>query len=124
MLRVSNGLQTALLVGDIELAQEARLVERGVPLQAQVLLVPHHGSKTSSSAALLDAVAPQWALVQSGYRNRFAHPAAEVLARYQARRIAVVDSPHCGAATWQSTAPNQMRCERVQARRYWHHQVP
>ena len=124
VLRVSNGLQTALLVGDIELAQEARLVERGVPLQAQVLLVPHHGSKTSSSAALLDAVAPQWALVQSGYRNRFAHPAAEVLARYQARRIAVVDSPHCGAATWQSTAPNQMRCERVQARRYWHHQVP
>lgn len=124
VLRISNGAQTALLVGDIEQAQEARLVEHAAPLQAQVLLVPHHGSKTSSSAAFLDAVAPQWALVQSGYRNRFAHPAPGVLARYQERHIAVVDSPHCGAATWQSTQPQELRCERVQALRYWHHRVP
>ena len=124
VLRVSNGLQTALLVGDIEQPQEARLVESGVPLKAQVLLVPHHGSKTSSSAAFLDAVAPQWALVQSGYRNRFSHPAAPVLARYQERHIAVVDSPHCGAATWRSTVPQEVRCEREQGRRYWDHRVP
>ena len=95
-----------------------------MPLKAQVLLVPHHGSKTSSSAAFLDAVAPQWALVQSGYRNRFSHPAAPVLARYQERHIAVVDSPHCGAATWRSTVPQEVRCEREQGRRYWDHRVP
>ena len=77
-----------------------------------------------SSGAFLDAVAPQWALVQSGYRNRFAHPAPSVLARYAERHIAVADSPHCGAATWQSTVPQEVRCERVQERRYWHHQVP
>ena len=124
VLRVSNRLQTALLVGDIEQSQEARLVASGAPLKAQVLLVPHHGSKTSSSPAFLDAVAPQWALVQSSYRNRFAHPAAPVLERYQERHIAVLDSPHCGAATWRSTVPQEVLCVREQERRYWHHRVP
>jgi hypothetical protein len=52
---------------------------------ADVLLVPHHGSRTSSSEALLAAVAPRVALVQAGYRSRFGHPAAEVVARYAAR---------------------------------------
>lgn len=124
VLRVSNGPQTALLVGDIEQAQEARLLGSGTPLGAQVLLVPHHGSKTSSSAPFLDAVAPQWALVQSGYRNRFGHPAPSVLARYQERHIAVVDSPHCGAATWQSHHPDTVDCMRTRGLRYWHHRVP
>ncbi|HSO45127.1 MAG TPA: DNA internalization-related competence protein ComEC/Rec2, partial [Rhodoferax sp.] len=83
-LRIGNGRQTALLAGDIEQAQEAQLLARnlgGAPgpnhptgnLQADVLLVPHHGSKTSSSAAFLDAVQPRLALVQTGYRNRFGH---------------------------------------------------
>ncbi|MEP6965695.1 MAG: DNA internalization-related competence protein ComEC/Rec2, partial [Polaromonas sp.] len=72
VLRVSSGAQTALLVGDLEAPQELRLLA-SVPelLKAGVLLAPHHGSKTSSSAAFLDAVQPQLALVQAGYRNRF-----------------------------------------------------
>src|SRR5659263_71231 len=67
-------------------------------LKADVLLVPHHGSRFSSSAAFLDAVQPRTALVQAGYRNRFGHPAAPVLVRYEERHIQVIDSPHCGAA--------------------------
>ncbi|MEO7548647.1 MAG: DNA internalization-related competence protein ComEC/Rec2, partial [Ramlibacter sp.] len=82
VLRISNGRSTALLAGDIEQAQEARLVAASAALKADVLLVPHHGSKTSSSEAFLDAVQPRWALVQAGYRNRFGHPAVAVLARY------------------------------------------
>jgi competence protein ComEC len=124
VLRISTGAQTALLVGDIEQPQEARLVEKHVDLKAQVLLVPHHGSKTSSSAAFLDTVQPQWALVQAGYRNRFGHPAASVLQRYQERQIAVLDSPHCGAMTWKSWQGTQVDCQRSQALRYWHHHVP
>ena len=85
------------------------------------LLVPHHGSRTSSSAAWLDALQPRWALVQAGYRNRFGHPADEVLARYQARGVALRSSPECGAATWRSQVPGQLRCEREAARRYWQH---
>lgn len=124
VLRISNGVQTALLVGDIEQVQEAQLVAAGAPLAATVLLVPHHGSKTSSSAAFLDAVGPQLAIVQAGYRNRFGHPAPSVLARYQERQVAVLDSPHCGALTWQSAQPRGALCTRVQGLRYWHHRVP
>jgi len=115
----------ALLTGDIEAAQESRLVALADgALRADVLLVPHHGSKTSSSAEFLDAVAPQLALVQSGYRNRFGHPAAAPLARYRERRITLFDSPHCGAMVWRSTEPQALTCQRVQALRYWHHVAP
>lgn len=123
-LRISNGAQSALLAGDIEQAQEARLVAAGTGLNASVLLVPHHGSKSSSSAAFLDAVQPSIALVQAGYRNHFSHPAESVLARYAERNIRVVDSPHCGAATWTSARPQDLQCERIQALRYWNHRVP
>ncbi len=127
VLRISNGRQTALLAGDIEIPQEARLVADAgsrEKLKADVLLVPHHGSKTSSSAPFLDAVAPQIAFVQSGYRNRFGHPAAPVMARYQERGIHLYSSPRCGAATWQSNAPGLVVCEREKRLRYWHHRVP
>lgn len=123
-LRISAGAQAALLAGDIEQVQEARLVASGVPLDATLLLVPHHGSKTSSSAALLAAVQPRIALVQAGYRNRFGHPAAPVLARYAERGIRVVDSPHCGAMRWRSDQPGQVDCQRQTSRRYWHHRPP
>ncbi len=127
VLRVSNGQRAALLAGDIEQLQEARLAEAaartgpadpaaadppaaatGPPLQADVLLVPHHGSKTSSSEVFLDAVQPALALVQAGYRNRFGHPAAGVLERYRSRGVAVIDSPHCGAALWRSDAAGEV----------------
>ncbi|WP_066710722.1 DNA internalization-related competence protein ComEC/Rec2 [Curvibacter delicatus] len=124
VLRISNGTQTALLTGDIEQAQEAQLLARGAPLQATVLLMPHHGSKTSSSPVFLDAVAPSLALVQAGYRNRFGHPAPPVLARYTERGVRVVDTPHCGAAHWQSTLPQQVTCQREVTRRYWQHRIP
>ncbi len=126
VLRIANGAQTALLVGDIEQQQEAGLVASvgATTLKADVLLVPHHGSKTSSSAAFLDAVAPRLAIVQSGYRNRFGHPAAVVSARLHERQIRVVDSPHCGAYTWQSWQPQDGACTRLQGLRYWHHRVP
>ena len=124
VLRISNGVQTALLVGDIEQPQEASLVAQGVDLRADVLLVPHHGSKTSSSAAFLDAVAPRIGIVQSGYRNRFGHPTAPVLARYLERKVQVVDSPHCGAYTWRSWQAQDGACLRVEGLRYWHHNVP
>ena len=124
VLRVSNGIQAVLLAGDIEKTQEARLVESGVVLKSDVLLVPHHGSKTSSSDAFLDAVQPAMALVQAGYRSRYGHPAPPVLSRYGARTIKVFNSPHCGAATWNSERSTELGCFRAQSLRYWHHRVP
>ncbi len=124
VLRISNGRQTALLVADIEAAQEARLVASQAPIQADVLLVPHHGSKTSSSDAFLDAVHPRIALGQSGYRNRFNHPAPEVAQRYVERNIPLTTSPQCGAATWRSDQPLAVTCQRQLHQRYWHHSLP
>jgi competence protein ComEC len=113
-----------LLAGDIEQPQEAALVAAGAPLAADLLLVPHHGSKTSSSEAFLQAVRPGIALVQAGYRNRFGHPAPAVLQRHAERGIRVVTSARCGAATWESRAPASVACERERQARYWHHRVP
>ncbi|HWI79450.1 MAG TPA: DNA internalization-related competence protein ComEC/Rec2 [Ramlibacter sp.] len=124
VLRISNGPRAALLVGDIELPQESRLVREGAEVRADVLLVPHHGSKTSSSEAFLDSVQPSIALVQAGYRNRFGHPAAPVLARYAQRGITVVDSPHCGAAHWRSEQPAAVTCQRSLEPHYWNHRLP
>ena len=126
VLRISNGRHTALLVGDVEQPQEARLAtaesaQAVALLRADVLLVPHHGSKSSSSPAFLDAVHPAHALVQAGYRNRFGHPAETVLERYRERGVAVIDSPHCGAAYWRSAQAGHVTCEREVGRRYWQH---
>jgi len=124
VLRIANARQSALLVGDIEQPQEAQLVAQSAPLKSSVLLVPHHGSKTSSSAAFLDAVQPDVALVQSGYRNRFGHPVASVMERYRERNIVVHDSPHCGAMAWRSDLPTAVACTRMERRHYWSHRVP
>jgi competence protein ComEC len=124
VLRIQAGARAALLVGDLEQPQEARLVADHAPLAADVLLVPHHGSRTSSSAPFLDAVHPTVGLVQAGYRNRFGHPAAPVLDRLRDRGIAVVDTPHCGAAWWSSAMPAAVRCEREAHPHYWRHRVP
>ena len=122
VLRVSNGSRTALLVGDIEAPQEAKLVaDAPARLKADFLLAPHHGSKTSSSAVFLDAVQPRLALAQAGYRNRFGHPVESVVARYDERGIRLVRSAQCGAASWQSATPAEITCQRQTAQRYWHH---
>jgi competence protein ComEC len=126
VLRVANGRGAALLAGDIERPQEAALVERAPAgsLRADVILVPHHGSKTSSTPALLDAVRPRLGLVQAGYRNRFGHPAPPVVAAYASRGVGLAESARCGAARWSSLRPGAVTCERTQDARYWRHQVP
>ena len=123
VLRVAGPAGSALLTGDIEAGQEAALVERvGVGLRSDVLLVPHHGSRTSSTAAFVAAVAPRVAVVQAGYRSRFGHPAPDVVERYRALGVEVVRSDQCGA--WTSAADGSARCERFVSARYWHHRPP
>ncbi len=138
VLRIATATQSALLVADIERAQEAALLARaqaegGVQtLQSTLLLAPHHGSKTSSSAEFLAAVQPHVVVVQTGYRNRYGHPAPEVMDRYRAlgaqegagQAARIVDSPHCGAFIWRSDQPRKGACARAQQNRYWHHRVP
>lgn len=114
---------SVLITGDIEALQEAALVQRAsAALKSDILLVPHHGSKTSSTPAFLDAVQPRVAVVQAAYRSRYGHPAPEVLARYEGRGIGVVRSDRCGA--WTRAPDHSTHCERQVSRRYWHHGLP
>jgi competence protein ComEC len=89
----------ALLTADIEAPAERVLLarDRGA-LRAQVLVVPHHGSKTSSTEPFLDSIDPAIALFQVGYRNRFHHPNVGVFERYKARHIELARSDTDGAA--------------------------
>lgn len=84
VLKISNHLQSILLVGDIEKAAENYLVhEKQKDLRSTVLIVPHHGSKTSSSIEFLNHVQPVYALFPTGFHNRFKFPHKIVLNRYK-----------------------------------------
>ena len=88
-----------------------------------MLIVPHHGSRTSSTGAFLDAVRPATAVFQAGYKNRFGHPAPDVLQRYRDRGIGLQASPACGAWRWESAGSAEGVCQRDEALRYWHHRA-
>jgi len=97
VLRIATAGGAMLLTGDIERAAEVLILEKN--LKSDVLLVPHHGSRSSSSAELISAVAPRWAVVPAGYRSRFGHPSAEVLERYRSAGAQVLRTDLDGAVT-------------------------
>ncbi len=110
----------ALLTGDMERAQEEALLSSGAEVRADLLLVAHHGSKTSTSAPWLGAVQPQVAIVQSGWRNRFGHPAQAVVQRLHSMHVALLrNTATCGAVHWDSRQPHEAPCERALRPRYW-----
>ena len=122
VLRIAAPGGRMLLAGDIERAAERELIGR-VPdlLPAEVLLVPHHGSATSSSAEFIEKVAPRYAVFAVGYRNRFGHPREDVLDRYRDAGSALLRTDAAGAIELRFS-PTAVRVEthRVRARRYWH----
>jgi len=87
VLRVALAGRSALLTGDIEGLAESDLVAGSRTLAADVLKVPHHGSRTSTAAALLLRVSPRLGLIGVGRRNRFGHPAPEVMQRLLAAGV-------------------------------------
>ena len=117
-LRSATG-RVALLAGDIEAAQERQLLESGLGAPVDWLLVPHHGSKTSSTAPWVQGLSPQWAMVQAGYLNRFGHPVPAVLERYGCAGSRLVIQDRCGAAYWNSARPQSLQCERQIRAHYW-----
>ena len=100
VLQVRTQHQTFLLTGDIETPAEQRLIARyAQKLRSHVLLVPHHGSKTSSSPDFIAAVQPDFAIFPVGWRNRYHFPNQAVLARYQQAGIRVFSTASSGAIT-------------------------
>ncbi|MYM39848.1 DNA internalization-related competence protein ComEC/Rec2 [Pseudoduganella sp. CY13W] len=123
VLRISSPAGSLLLAGDIEAGQERALVQRyGKQLRSSVLLVPHHGSNTSSTAEFLQAVQPRHALFQLGYRNRYHHPHPAVWSRYAAQDIARWRTDETGAIELNFDATLQITAYRQHHARYWYGQ--
>jgi len=124
VVRVEAGGDSLLLTGDIERQAEAFLVEHAkvLPLSSRVLLIPHHGSKTSSTPAFIATVAPQVGLIANGYRNRYRLPHKTVLQRYQQQQVTVVETAKQGAITLLLGDPHkpEVKTYRQQHRRFWH----
>lgn len=97
VLRVATPAWSALLTGDIEAKSEVEILRREPRLDAHLLLVPHHGSRTSSTPDFIDAVAPAVGLISVAYRSRFRHPNPNVVARYGARDIVLRRTDREGA---------------------------
>ena len=111
---------SVLLTADIEAAQERELLAASAPLASTVLLLPHHGSKSSSSPAFVAAVAPRLGFAQAGYMNRHGHPAETVRRRYAVAGVPLLTSAECGAWRWRSHEPPGVAgCWRAAQRRYW-----
>ena len=97
VLKVSTDQFSVLLSADIEKKTEKRLVKyQREQLNSDILISPHHGSKTSSTQGFLDAVSPSIVVVSSGYQNRFNHPAQQIIDRYKANNIKLINSNCAG----------------------------
>jgi competence protein ComEC len=90
VLRIDYGPTSLLLTGDAESEAEADMIRAGLPLQADVLKIGHHGSNGSTSAPFLVAVTPSEAVIQVGADNSFGHPAREVLKRLMDARAEIL----------------------------------
>ena len=124
VLKVAAGGATLLLTGDIEAAAEHALTTQNHrALVADVLVVPHHGSRTSSTQSFVAAVNPRYALVPVGFANRYRLPNEAVMARYDQRDAVVMESWRHGAIQLRLggelgvSAPVSYR---LTAGRYWH----
>jgi competence protein ComEC len=121
VLKVSGSSGAVLLAADIEADVEARLATQPGLLRADILVVPHHGSRSSSSAAFVAAVGARTVVFPVGYRNRFHHPHPDVLARYEATGAVLARTDRDGAVTVSlDNGGTAVARQREQFRRYWH----
>ncbi len=128
VIRVVAGAGSALLAADIERQAEGELLARSRDrLRSDVLLVPHHGSRSSSTPAFVDAVSPSVALVSVGWRNRFRQPSPLVEARYRESGASLLRTDVDGAIRVELPArAGGMVAVRSHAarRRYWSDRSP
>lgn len=122
VLRIATRGAAVLIPADIEArAEQQVLASSREALRAQVLLVPHHGSKTSSLPEFVGAVDPRIVIYPVGYRNRFGHPHVDVEQRYLLQGSHVYRSDRDGALTLHLGASDMVRVTpyRASYRRYW-----
>lgn len=120
VLKVTANNLTLLLPGDIEVDSERQLLANYAhQLKADVLVVPHHGSLTSSSPEFVAAVDPAYALFAVGYRNRYGFPKEDIIERYRRQHSLILRSDHCGAILFQGKHTAAISCWRQTAAGIW-----
>lgn len=122
VLRIAAGKNVALIPADIEARAEQQLLDSNrAALRAQVLIAPHHGSKTSSIPDFVRAVDPRIVIYPVGYRNRFGHPHVDVEERYLRQGSHIYRSDRDGAVTLHMGAGETIKVTPYRAtyRRYW-----
>ena len=123
VLEIRAGDQRVLLTGDIESAVEHRLVAQGLLKPVELVVVPHHGSRTSSSSGFVAALAPRTAVVSAGFDNRWGFPRPEVTARWRQQGGRLVTTAASGAVSQrfcESGGQYPIVEQRRMFRRYWH----
>jgi len=131
VLKVTAGMQSVLLTADIEARAEQEVLQHNRPqkLAATVLLVPHHGSKSSSTRSFIQSVNPKFAIIPVGYRNAYKHPHTDVVVRYQNEKITLFNTVTHGAVSFTLNELNQnpeilhLKSYRLENLRYWHHET-
>ncbi|MCU7814611.1 MAG: DNA internalization-related competence protein ComEC/Rec2 [Candidatus Thiodiazotropha sp. (ex Rostrolucina anterorostrata)] len=123
VLLITLGDWRILLPGDIEKVGEKHLLERYPDaLKSQILVAPHHGSATSSTAPFVTAIDPEWVLFSTGYKNSYGFPKDEVVQRWQARGAVILNTAETGAIQLR-LSPYQTelkpRLYRELNKRYW-----
>lgn len=113
VLLISNGRRSALLSGDISHRVERRLPKQPVDL----LMAPHHGSRTSSSMSFVRGFSPHIVFVSTDRRSRYGHPHPEVIARYASAQVWITG--RSGALAWQSDNPHAVVAQRQRRSAYW-----
>jgi len=118
VLVIAGPTSTLVLAGDIERDGEAALLSQ-LPGDVDVLLVPHHGSHTSSTLQFVEHLQPVFGLVSAGYANKFGHPHPQVVQRYQRHGTRVVSTATAGAIHWSSVRPDRLVLQRAERARRW-----
>lgn len=127
VLRVSTATRSLLLLGDLQASAERRLAARGVALRADVVVVPHHGSRSSSTASLVAAAGARYAVISAGHSNRWGFPHEAVVTRWCAAGADVLETSQWGAISLRLGAgaqPIVPRGYRTVYQRYWHAPAP
>lgn len=123
VLEISSGDHRVLLTGDIEAPVEQLLRHNGVFNPSHAVVVPHHGSRTSSTPALVDATRPRLAIVSAGHDNRWGFPKQEVIERWQRSGAVLLNTATDGAVSQsfcRDTGAGTVDLARPRRMKYWH----
>jgi competence protein ComEC len=122
VLEVAAGNTRVLLTGDIESAVERRLLRDDLLEPAELVVIPHHGSKTSSHASFANALSAKVAVASAGHANRWGMPVAEVVERWRANGSVVLTTADDGALGYRvcgGAEPELLYRRRIDTRRFW-----